>query len=127
NCGSSHGAAIYVTHPRRLFRRERVSDFRGCFDLPRIALPEENGGGRIADQERAGDGAEDRLFAAGEALRHRVARPLHARDERGIAELRNAAAKVAGGKLVRLIVFAEEESVFERGKERDAEVVTVDV
>src|SRR5207244_1738292 len=105
--------SIDASDPRSILGRQPFADFTGCLDLFRIALPEQRGGGRISAQQRADHGVQHGLPAIAKSFSHFLAGAPHPIDKRRVAKFRNAAAKIAGGKLVRAIVFAEEQSVFE--------------
>src|SRR5437868_899656 len=66
-------SSIHAPNPRRLLGGERVADFRGGLGLTRIALAEEDGSGRVAGEQRADNGSQHRLLAAGEAAGDLVA------------------------------------------------------
>src|SRR5262249_40014463 len=107
-------------------RGERASGRARRVDLLRIALAEKNGRSRIAAQQGAGDGGQNRLAILREAPRDFLARLLHSLDERRVAKLDDPAPEVAFRKLLRRVVLAEQQPMFQRREERDAEVVSID-
>src|SRR5258708_6059261 len=118
---------VHLSYPLRFARVEGLADGRGSIDLLRISLAEEHCGSRIPGEQSADEGMQHGLRLTGESRPHLGGRALHPRDDSGVAELGDVAAEVALAEVLRPVVLAEEQAVFQRREEGHAEFVRVDV